>query len=171
MIRKGNPRDFKLAVLDAWATNNHINQFLVERLPEKLWRAEPPGGRGRTVAQIFAHVHNCRLMWIKMTVRPKKRPAQLDRRTCTRAQVVRALAQSGAAFAKVIEDGLKRDDLKVPNFPPDAVAFFAYIAIHEGHHRGQVLQLARQLGIRMPADAVYGVWHWNKRRKEAGFRG
>jgi len=169
-MRPGPAREAKQAILDAWATNNRINQFLVERIPEKLWRADPPNKVGRNVAQIFAHIHNCRLMWLTMTVRPGKRPASLDRKKCTRQQVVRALGQSAAILAKALEAGLSRPDLKVKDFPPDAVAFFSYMIIHEGHHRGQVLQLAHQLGFKLPNDTKYGVWFWSKRRKEAGMR-
>jgi uncharacterized damage-inducible protein DinB len=62
--RPGPPIDQKQSLLDAWATNERINQYLLEHLDEDAWRAEPPGGKGRTIAAIFAHIHNVRHMWL-----------------------------------------------------------------------------------------------------------
>ena len=53
------------ALLAAYATNDRINQYLLENLPNEAWRAEPPDGKGRTIADIVAHIHNVRVMWLK----------------------------------------------------------------------------------------------------------
>jgi uncharacterized damage-inducible protein DinB len=37
---------------------------------------------------------------------------------------------------------------------------------HEGHHRGQIVMLARQLGCRLPAEVTAGLWQWSKRATE-----
>jgi uncharacterized damage-inducible protein DinB len=47
---------------------------------------------------------------------------------------------------------------------------FAYMFSHEAHHRGQILQLAHQFGYRLPDQAAYGIWHWEKLWKQHGFR-
>jgi len=57
--------DVAAALLAAFATNERINQYLIQNLAEESWRATPPGGKGRTIAAIFAHLHNVRLMWMK----------------------------------------------------------------------------------------------------------
>jgi DinB family len=38
---------------------------------------------------------------------------------------------------------------------------------HEGHHRGQIVMLARQLGHRLPVEITGGLWHFAKRSTEA----
>jgi uncharacterized damage-inducible protein DinB len=53
------------------------------------------------------------------------------------------------------------------NFPNDVVHFLSYFIAHEGHHRGQIILLARQLNQRLPAEVTNGVWQWKKRLKEA----
>jgi uncharacterized damage-inducible protein DinB len=52
------------------------------------------------------------------------------------------------------------------NFPNDIIHFLSYFVAHEAHHRGQIIQLARLLNHRLPAEVVDGVWQWNKRLKE-----
>jgi len=55
-----------------------------------------------------------------------------------------------------------------PPWPPGA-AMFAYMIVHEAHHRGQVCMLAHQLGFRLPDKADYGIWGWEKLWKQCGF--
>ena len=51
-------------------------------------------------------------------------------------------------------------------------------AAHAGRHarpansapaRGQILMLAHQLGYRLPDQAAYGIWQWDKLWKQHGF--
>ena len=44
------------ALLNALDTNSRINLYLIENLPAEAWKAEPPGGKGRTIAAIVAHI-------------------------------------------------------------------------------------------------------------------
>lgn len=160
------PLELGASLLSALATSERINQYLLEGLPAEVWRAEPPGGEGRTVAAIVAHVHNVRLMWLKAGGGGRM-PPQLDRLKVTVDQARRGLAASHAAVAKLVEGSLASGG-KIKNFPPDVAAFVAYLIAHEAHHRGQVCMLTRQLGHRLPNQVTFGMWEWNKRRKEVG---
>jgi len=45
-----------------------MNQLLLAHLDPRAWRAQLPGTNpraGRTIAAIFAHLHNSRLVWLK----------------------------------------------------------------------------------------------------------
>ena len=55
------------SLLQAFAINDRINQYMLENLPAGAWGAEPPDGKGRNVASIAAHMHNVRVMWLKAT--------------------------------------------------------------------------------------------------------
>ena len=50
--------DLKRSLLESYAVNERINQYLLENLSDAAWNAEPPGGKGRTIAAIAAHMHN-----------------------------------------------------------------------------------------------------------------
>jgi hypothetical protein len=43
------------ALLNAFAINDQISQYMIENLPPEVGRAEPPKGKGRGVAAIGAH--------------------------------------------------------------------------------------------------------------------
>src|SRR5580698_1040406 len=75
-----NPVD---ALIAAYATNNRINIYLVQHLPGEAWRAKPPGGKGRDIASIVAHMHNVRLMWLKASG-TKEIPAKVEPTTATK---------------------------------------------------------------------------------------
>src|ERR1700693_5930889 len=88
-----DPFSLPQALLNAFDTNDRINQYLIENLPAAAWRAEPPEGKGRTVAAIVAHMHNVRVMWLKAAAKGSKIPEQLDRSSVTPAQASKALEQ------------------------------------------------------------------------------
>jgi uncharacterized damage-inducible protein DinB len=154
------PVDLPEALLSAFDINDRINRYLVENLPDAAWRAEPPGGKGREVAAMVAHMHNVRVMWLKAT--KGKIPEQLDRHTVTPAQAVKGLDQSRAALKEVLRAALESDG-RVKGFRPDVAAFFGYLIAHDAHHRGQITMLARQVGHSIPQKAMFGMWEWGVR--------
>lgn len=167
-------------VLETYAVNDAMNQLLLAHLDPRAWRAELPDtahGSGRTIAAIFAHLHNTRLAWLRHNAPHLKCPARLDPRRCTLKQASAALQKSAALCVAMLTDALSMDPArKVKKFSrgwlrawPGGGAMFAYMFSHEAHHRGQILQLARQLGYRLPAAAWGGIWDWDKLWKERGF--
>jgi uncharacterized damage-inducible protein DinB len=148
------------ALLSAFDTNDRINQYLLDSLPAEAWRAEPPGGKGRDVAGVAAHMHNVRVMWLKAT--KGKVPAQLDRFTVTPAQAKKALESSRAALREVLQSSFKEDG-RIKGFRPDVAGFFGYLIAHDAHHRGQITMLARQAGHAIPQKAMFGMWEWGVR--------
>jgi uncharacterized damage-inducible protein DinB len=160
--------DLRSALVDTWRTNNRVTVYLFERLPEELWPEKVPGAPRRTVRMIAGHVHNCRCMWIKTLGRRHgiEAPPTVDRHRVTLRQLLPSLERSSRGIVRLIELGLDEGG-KLPGFPPDIVHFTAYHVAHEGHHRGQIVMLARQLGHRLPGEVTAGLWQWSKRSKEA----
>jgi uncharacterized damage-inducible protein DinB len=165
-MSKAAPADFSLpqALLTSFDTNNRINQYLIENLPSEAWRAEPPAGKGRTVAAIVAHLHNVRVMWLKATAKGSNVPDQLDRTNVTPALAMKALEQSRAALHAVLKSALESDG-RAKGFRPDVAGFFGYLIAHDAHHRGQICMLARQVGHPLPQKAMFGLWEWGTRGK------
>lgn len=162
------PVDLGAAVLEAFATNERMNQFLLEHLDKKAWRAEPPGGKGRTIAAIVAHVHNVRHMWLAVSANEDEAPPKVERDKVTLAQARKALAASAKAMRGLLERAIENGG-RVKDFRPDVVGFLAYVVAHEAHHRGQIALLARQTGFPLPENAGYGLWDWAARWKDCGF--
>jgi uncharacterized damage-inducible protein DinB len=173
---KSSPSPLSDSLLQAWSTNNRITIFLVEHLPAALLEAGVPGAPRRTVRMIAGHIHNARRMWIKTLGRPHgiAVPASVDRHRVSRSQLVRALKRSGRGIASLLALGLERDG-QIPataayvwrNLPLDVGHVLTYFVAHEGHHRGQIVLVARQLGQRLPAEVTNGLWQWTKRAAEA----
>jgi uncharacterized damage-inducible protein DinB len=164
-------------LLETYAVNDAMNQLILEHLDPHAWRAKPPGRNARTIAAIFAHVHNIRRKWLRLSAPHLKLPAQLVRTRCTQRQASAALAESAQRCSEMLAEALAGLDGRVKQFRrdgwarpwPAGAAMFAYMVSHEAHHRGQVCMLAHQLGFPLPIKAAYGMWVWEKLWKQCGF--
>jgi uncharacterized damage-inducible protein DinB len=167
-------------LLETYAVNDAMNQLLLAHLDSRAWRARLPGPTlkgGRTIASIFAHLHNSRLVWLKQSALHLRCPAPLDPFRCTMKQASAAHTRSAEQCLIMLTDGLSTNpDRKVQKFSrgswtrtwPAGASMFAYMFSHEAHHRGQILLLAHELGYRLPARAWGGIWQWDKLWKERG---
>jgi uncharacterized damage-inducible protein DinB len=161
------------SVIAAWRTNNRATVFLVQHLPVAVWSREVPGIPRLTVGMIAAHIHNSRCRWIKSLGARHgiKSPRLVHLRRVRRPELVQALALSSEGMIQLIELAAAHGG-RVPratwqNFPTDLDHFLTYFAAHEGHHRGQLLMVARQLGRRLPPSVANGVWQWNRLSRQS----
>jgi uncharacterized damage-inducible protein DinB len=173
--------DVREVLVETYATNDRMNQLLLEHLDPRAWRAKLPGQKsseGRTIAAVFAHLHNCRLVWIRGSAPHLKCPAALDPARCTIKQASVAHRKSAASCLAMLKDTLLGGEKRrVTKFSrgswtrpwPAGATMFGYMFAHEAHHRGQIIMLAHQLGYRLPVPAAYGCWHWDKLWKYCGF--
>lgn len=162
------PIDLAQAVLQAAATNERINQLLLEHVDDASWNAPPPQGKGRTIAAIVSHMHNVRHMWLTVSAKDLPIPEKLDRHDVTRVQAMKSLEKSQDAMDKLFARALENGG-HVKEFRPDVVSFLSYFVAHEAHHRGQICLMLRGLGKPLPHEVSFGMWDWSKRWKECGF--
>ncbi len=169
--------DQREMLLAAWRTNNRVTAFLVEHLPQELWEAAVPGAPRRTVRMIAGHIHNARCMWIKTLGNEHGivAPRPVNRHKVAPKELLAALSRSSRGITNLLKLGFDRGGVIPPsasyiwrNLPLDVGHVLTYFVAHEGHHRGQIIMLARQLGYRLPVEVTGGIWHWSKRSKEAG---
>jgi len=163
------------SILNAWKTNNRVTIFLVEHLPAGLWEAAVPGAPRRTIRMIAGHIHNARCMWIRTLGKEHgiAVPRSVDRFKVTPKDLTPALQLSGDRILGLLSVGCDQGGT-IPasklylwrNLPLDVGHVLGYFIAHEGHHRGQIVMLARQLGYRLPSEVTNGLWHWSKRSRE-----
>lgn len=143
---------------------------MVEGLPAALWGAAIPGiVPRRTVRSMAAHLHNARARWIRTlgTEFGIAAPPLVDLRTVTRRGLQSALKKSGLGIERLLVLGFESGG-EIPaarayvwrNLPLDVGHVLAYFVAHEGHHRGQLVMAARQLGVRLPREVTNGLWQF-----------
>ena len=161
----------------AYLVNDSMNQLFLKHLSGRAWRAKLPDQKGRTIADVFAHVHNIRRKWLRLSAPHLKLPAQLDRRRCTLEQAQAALAESALRCSEMLSQAVTVPQGRARSFVRDGwappwrpgAAMFAYMISHDAHHRGQVCMLAHQLGFRLPLAVTSRMWGWEKLYKKMGF--
>jgi uncharacterized damage-inducible protein DinB len=163
--RRQGSVDLGRALVEAFLTNERINQVLLDLLSPSVWRAQPPCSKRRNIATTFAHMHNVRCMRLKMSAREEEPPAKLDRGEVTPAEAKAALAASAGAMVRLIERSLATGG-RVPDFRPDVVALVCAAITHDAHHRGQICHWASQLGAPLTPEQGLSMWEWDKRWKE-----
>jgi uncharacterized damage-inducible protein DinB len=159
----------------SWRTNSRVTAYLVEQLPAAVWDAAVPGAPRRTVRMIAGHLHNARCMWVKTLGQEHgiAIPASVDRHTVARRELLSALKRSSRGIEALLELGMAAGGHVPPskgyvwrNLPLDVHHVLTYFVAHEGHHRGQIVMLARQLGHRLPVTVSAGLWQWTTRVRE-----
>ncbi len=175
--QQNSDMQFGLAAAQIFAVNDRLNHMLIERLDPAAWKAKPPG-KVRCVAAIFAHVHNVRCKWIRLTAPHLNIPSLIKHKHCTPRQASAALVLSGARCAEMLAEALAGNGGRVEKFLRDGWArpwqvgpeMLCYMISHEAHHRGQVCMLAHQLGFPLPNKVTSEMWNWEKLWKERGAR-
>ena len=171
-----DPGKARESILSAWETNNRVTIFLVDQLPREVWEAAVPEVPRRTVRGIAAHLHNSRRAWIRK-LRGESGvplPEPVDKRRASRRELVAALRRSGEAMRRLLEFGFEcGGEIPAPpiyvwrNLPLDVGHVLSYFVAHEGHHRGQLVLISRQLGYPIPQSTVAGLWGWTRWAREA----
>jgi hypothetical protein len=105
-MRERNAQTENSDLIRTYAINDAMNQLVLLHLDPRAWRTTPPGrkGNGRTIAAIFAHLHNNRLVWLRNSAPHLKCPAPLDPDRCTMKQAAAANKKSGAQCLRMLQD-------------------------------------------------------------------
>lgn len=150
-------------LIETFRINNRINIYLLDAIDEKHLTDLAAGSKGRHVGKQLAHLHNVRLMWLKVAA-----PELLegldkveDDASVKKKALKDALTKSGKAIETLLKKAEK--DGKIKGFKPHPTAFVGYLLAHEGHHRGQVMVILKQNGHMVDQKVQYGLWEWGAR--------
>lgn len=153
--------DLGQALVQAFMTNERVNQVLLEMLAPSIWSEFPSSSKRRNIATSFAHIHNVRCMRLKMSAPSAKLPERLDRSEVTPEQARNSLAESATAMAQLIRASVDAGG-RVAGCRPDVVAMVCSSINHEAHHRGQICHWARELGSPLSSDQQILLWDWQR---------
>lgn len=116
---KTTPFALPEGLVEMYATNDRITRYMIQNLDEESWHAEPPGGKGRTIGAVAAHIHNVRGMWLKAAV--GEQVEKLEPKTAARAASAVSKdnvwhVRVGVALARASSAEMSENALPEPGF-------------------------------------------------------
>ncbi len=146
-----------------WEINQRIDLYLLDSIAEEAL-GDSLVSKGRSVGEQFAHIHNVRLMWLKVAL--PEALAGLEKVEKEKAGgkklLQKSLAASGAAITKLLKHAIENGG-KVKGFKPNVMAFLGYLIAHDAHHRSQIIIALKQSGHKVDQKIAYGIWEWGSR--------
>lgn len=150
-------------LLETWDISARINVYMLGAVPVEALSAQLQG-RGRSVGEQFAHLHNVRLMWLNAAVPDLAAAlAKIEKESAGDKELIeKSLEASGRAVREMVQRALESTG-KIKGFKPHASAFVGYLIAHESHHRGQIALVLKQAGHPLDKKILFGMWEWGVR--------
>ena len=148
-------------LIETGQINNRIDLYLLDAISEE-YLADTLASKGRDVGKQFAHIHNVRLMWLKVAAPDlNEKQTKLDD-NITKDFLKTRLTESGLATEELIARAVDNGG-KVKGFKPQVTAFLGYLLAHDAHHRSQIIIALKQSGHKIDQKFGYGIWEWSSR--------
>lgn len=152
--------DLQAELLSTWKKHSEMNILLIKGIkPDYLTDKSTSGGR--TVGEMFAHMHEVRMMWVEEMLK-KVDTKDLDTEIDTKESsmhdyLTKQLELSNQVMTRIHEKALN-DGTRFGEM--SAVRLIGYLIAHEAHHRGQIMLALKQSGHELPPQVSYGIWQW-----------
>ncbi len=156
----GRPLNAAQEIVEEFERCARVTEYLVTRLPRRVWYLRSPSGHGRTIAAMVAHIHGVRKTFAKMGGGPALPP--LDRKRVTPVEARNALREINGILIAMFRQSLARGEARVKGLPRRTINMMVYLTQHDAHHRGQITMRARELGHEFSSDDVMRIWGWKK---------
>lgn len=148
-------------IIETWNIHNRINLYLLDAIAENHL-ADVLASKGRNVGEQFAHLHNVRLMWLKVADPDLlKGLDKIEKDKISKKLLATQLEKSTKAVTTLFEKSAKEN--KIKGFKLHPAAFLGYLVSHESHHRGQILLALKQSGHPVDQKTQFGIWEWGVR--------
>lgn len=148
---------------ETWTIAASMNDYLLKGIPEEHLK-NVASYKGRNVGEQFAHIHNVRLMWIKVAMPEALSSLQKFEKENppSKNELLKELKNSAKVIEEMINLGLETG--KIKGFKPHPQAFVGYIIAHEAHHRGQILQVLKENKHLPDKKVLFGMWEWGAKK-------
>jgi uncharacterized damage-inducible protein DinB len=151
------------AVVDAWHSNQRINQALLSHLNAEMLALQTPGG-GMTIAQHLAHLCESLKYWASyvdregLAVLPDLYdPAIEDDFVVSMdlAEIQQVFERTSALVLRVAQQAQHKNVLPHKSLE----LFLIHMMVHDAHHRGQILLTLKLAGEALPdEDSLWQPW-------------
>ncbi|HUP28516.1 MAG TPA: DinB family protein [Chloroflexia bacterium] len=150
-------------LLDTWSIHSRIGPYVLQSLPDEAL-GSMAGRKGRSVGEMFAHIHNVRLMWLQASAPDLMAGlSKIEKGDAGSKEVLlQSLEGSSRAILALLEQGTKSGG-KIKGFKPHVTAFLAYLVAHEAYHAGEIGVVLGQSGHPLDKKVAYGMWEWGVR--------
>jgi|FLYN01.1.fsa_nt_gi uncharacterized damage-inducible protein DinB len=154
-------------LLDSWDIHNRMLFMLFDAIEPEGFQGRPTGMTGRSVGNIFAHLHNIRRGWVEVAAPalldgvekiPTRKKA--DKEALTKALLRPALERSAQAVRDMVEQSFEAGKLK--GMKPHLIGSFSYFIAHEWYHIGEICMTLTESGHRLDDQILYGIWSWGR---------
>jgi uncharacterized damage-inducible protein DinB len=150
-------------LLDTWRIHNRITLYLLDAIDPVAF-ATPTPKKGRSFVQMFAHIHNVRLMWLESAAADLMQSlTKIDKNDeVSQGSLHQTLAASAQAIELLLAQSFASGK-RISGFKPHTPAFLAYLIAHESYHHGEIgIELAR-IGHPLDKRTAFGMWEWGSR--------
>lgn len=119
--------------------------------------------KGRSVGEMFVHLHNVRLMWLQAAALALyATQTQYDKAKSNDGDLLKAALNASAdAIAAMLAEAVHTG--KVKGFKPHPGAFVGYLISHEHYHFGEIGVALQQSGHALDKKTAFGMWEWGRR--------
>ena len=150
-------------LLDTWRIHARINLYLLDAISAEALNVKTASGQGRSAGEMFAHIHNVRVMWMEQTSELAKGLAKVEKEKAGDKKLLRkSLEASAKAMEALIGKGIESGG-RVKGFKPHVTAFVGYAIAHDSYHHGEIGVALGQSGHPLDKKVAYGMWEWGVR--------
>ena len=149
-------------LIETWQIHSRITRYILHAVAAEVFELPVPK-KGRSAVQIFAHIHNVRLLWLQsaLSAMPNDVVKLATDTALARDDIHSALLASEAAIELLLREGLASGRIK--GFKPHPSAFLGYMIAHESYHHGEIGIALTAAGFPLDRKTAFGIWEWGVR--------